>query len=62
MQLQTILNRVGRYKSFVYGSVRFAGNERSVLEVTVRERANSRSICSGCGRARPGYDRLPERR
>jgi transposase len=62
MQLQTILNRVERYKSFVYAAVRFAGAERSVLEVEVRERANSRPMCSGCGQAGPGYDRLPERR
>jgi transposase len=62
MQLQTILNRVERHKSFVYGTVRFAGAERSSLEVTVQERANGRPICSGCGQAGPGYDRLPERR
>jgi transposase len=62
MQLQTILNRVERHKSFVYGAVRFANVDRSALEVEVRERANGRPICSGCDQPGPGYDRLPQRR
>ena len=62
MQLKTILNRVERHKSFVYGAVRFCGTDASALEVEVQERANSRPICSACGQAAPGYDRLPERR
>jgi transposase len=53
---------VERHKSFVYGAVAFSDSERSTLEVTMHERANGRPICSGCGRAGPGYDRLPERR
>lgn len=32
------------------------------LEVAIRPRRRSRAICSGCGRKRPGYDRLPARR
>ena len=32
------------------------------MEVEVRPRRNSRAICSGCDRKRPGYDRLPARR
>lgn len=35
---------------------------RPTIEVQLEPRANSRAICSGCGRAGPGYDRLPERR
>src|SRR5713226_4212721 len=62
MQLKTILNRVERHKSFVYSAVRFGDGARSSLEVTVQERANGRPICSGCGEAGPGYDRLAERR
>jgi transposase len=62
MQLQTILNRVERQRGFVYDVVRFADAERSTLEATVRARAGSRPVCSGCGRKGPGYDRLPERR
>ena len=63
MQLQTILNHVEWYKSFVYESVRWSDTESKVsLEVEVRPRANSRPICSGCGQRGPGYDRLPSRR
>jgi transposase len=63
MRLQTILNRVGKYKSFVYGSGRF--EERSdglALVVPVRPRRRSRPECSGCGERGRVYDRLPERR
>jgi transposase len=63
MLLKTILNRVQWHKSFVYGAVRFVEQEtRVALEVEIRERANGQAACSGCGQARPGYDRLPQRR
>ena len=46
MHLKTILNRVERHKSFVYGEARFGDGDgegaRSVLEVAVHERANGR--------------------
>jgi transposase len=63
MQVQTILNCVEKYKSFVYKSVRFGENPKFLeLEVLIVPRANSRPICSGCRQTRPGYDRLPARR
>lgn len=63
MQLQTILNRVARHSSFVYGTPRWSDDPlRPTLEVPIRPRSNSRPICSGCSRRRPGYDRLKERR
>jgi transposase len=63
MQLKTILNRVEPFKSFVYGKAHWVeGTGRPTLEVAVHARKNGRAICSGCGRRRPGYDRLPERR
>ena len=63
MQLTTILNRVERNKSFVYGTPRWADNVlRPTLEVPIRPRANGRPVCSGCGKRRPGYDRLKPRR
>ncbi|MDN5872248.1 MAG: ISL3 family transposase, partial [Nitrococcus sp.] len=63
MQLKTILNRVQRFKSFVYTKARWAGSaEAAELEVEVVERANGQALCSGCTRHRPGYDRLPTRR
>ena len=63
MQLQTILNHVEKNKSFVYGNVRWM-NQSGLpeLEVMIIPRANSRPICSGCRRKRPGYDHLPPRR
>jgi transposase len=61
MQLKTILNRVERYKSFVYGEPRWADHARRIIEVPIEPRANGRPICSGCGKPRPGYDRLKPR-
>ena len=58
MQLKTILNRVERYKSFVFGDPRWANDARSTIEVPIHARANGRPICSGCRKPRPGYDRL----
>jgi transposase len=43
-------------------TTRFSGADRSALEVDVRERSNSRPMCSECGRRGPGYDRLAARR
>jgi len=63
MQVKTILNRVQKFKSFVYTTVRRVwSDEAPVLEVEVAERANGRPRCSGCRRPRAGYDRLPRRR
>jgi transposase len=63
MQVKTILNRLQKFKSFVYGAVRWLdGSAEPALEVEVLPRANSRPLCSVCKRAGPGYDRLPLRR
>ena len=63
MQVQTILNRVQRHQSFVYRQARFRDSDPGLaLDVAVEPRANGRPICSGCGKHRPGYDRLPSRR
>jgi transposase len=62
MQLQTILNRVTDYKSFVFGKVRWLEGESPVLEIELQPRANGRPVCSGCGKVRPGYDRSSEPR
>lgn len=60
MQLKTILNRVTDYKPFVVEESRLietaSGPE---IEITMRCRENGQAICSGCGKRRPGYDRLP---
>lgn len=63
MRIQTILNRVEKFKSFVYGRVRLEEDEGNpVVVVELQPRKNSRPLCSGCGRPGPVYDRLEERR
>lgn len=63
MQLKTILNHVQRHKSFVYQEARWSGVEgETAIEIPIEPRANGRAICSGCGVAAAGYDRLAERR
>jgi len=62
MQLKTILNRVQKFKSFVYGNVKWAESDGvSALLIEIIARAHSSPICSGCGRRRPGYDSLAPR-
>lgn len=63
MQLKTILNRVEKHKSFVYGKIRFGRKAgRLSLVVSVRPRRKSRPVCSGCGHRGRVYDRLAPRR
>ncbi len=63
MRIQTILNRVEKFKSFSYGRACLEQrNDGPALVVQVRPRKNSRPYCSGCGRRGPTYDRLDERR
>ena len=63
MQLQTILHRVQRHKSFVYRGAAFRdGATGLALDVTIEPRANGKPICSGCGQRHAGYDRLPRAR
>ena len=54
MQLKTVLNRVEKYKSFVFQEARWAAGDRVAIEFPIEPRANSRAICSGCGKAAPG--------
>ena len=63
MQLKTILNSLERHKSFVYQEARWVDAQiKTKIEIPIEPRANSRPICSGCGQAAPGYDRLQPRR
>src|SRR4051812_42919 len=62
MRIQTILNRVEKFKSFVYGEARLEERDGGPsLVVRVRPRKNGRPSCSGCGRPGPAYDRMEER-
>jgi transposase len=64
MQLKTILNRVQKFKSFIYGDVVWLDSNKDNLALLIQmlARANSKPICSGCGNPGPGYDTLPARR
>ena len=63
MRIQTILNRVEKFKSFVYGRVSLENRmDGFTLVIRVKPRKNSRVFCSSCGRPGPVYDHLTERR
>lgn len=62
MLIRTILNRVMKHKHFVYGDVRLLERgSQKILEIEITPRANSKPICSGCGKKRAGYDVLSSR-
>ena len=63
MHIKTILNRVQIFNCFVYGPGRWVEDaSEPTIEAELRPRANSRDLCSNCGRRRPGYDTPPVRR
>lgn len=63
MRIQTLLNHCHPLKSFVYTSCRMELCKASlVLVAKIRPRKNGKVLCSGCGNARPLYDRRDERR
>ncbi|SDE09897.1 hypothetical protein SAMN05661003_103272, partial [Desulfuromonas thiophila] len=62
MLIKTLLNKVERYKSFVYGAIcvmLIDGVEALVIDIEPRR--NSRPLCPGCGKRRGVYDRQPRR-
>lgn len=60
IQIKTLLNKVHRFKSFVYQSVRLSvKGEKMRIIADIIPRANARPRCSGCGKQSPGYDRIP---
>jgi len=62
MQLKTILNRVQKFKCFIYESIQLIEHTDGLrLEAKVKARRNSRPICSVCGKRGSGYDTLPTR-
>lgn len=64
MLLKTVLNRLYKFKSFVYGSCLLIEKESGLeLEVLIEARKNGQAVCSGCSYAGAGcYDRRPARR
>lgn len=61
MRLETILNFVHKFKSFVYKNARFLDGGKNI-EITVVPRKNSKPICSGCDKPCGCYDHTTERR
>lgn len=63
MHLNTILNLVQPHQGFVYSAacLRKQGG-RTVIEIEIRPRKRSKPVCSGCGKAGPGYDTLQVRK
>jgi transposase len=63
MRIQTILNRVEKFKSFVYSDAHIEEQACGpALVVQVLPRKNSLPYCSGCLRRGRPYDHLKERR
>ena len=63
MRIQTILNRVEKFKSFTYGKAQLVEHDGGpALVVQMVARKDSRPYCSGCLKQGRPYDRLEERR
>ena len=63
MLIKTILNKIHRFKSFVYTTVRFSNEgEEIIIEIGIKSRKNSTGICSQCGELGTCYDHLKTRR
>lgn len=64
MRLQTVLNHVQKFKSFVYDrdALEVAPDgSGAVIKVWIRPREGSDPVCSGCGASGPAYDHTTER-
>ena len=53
-------NRCHRFRSFVYQQAHFSADNKRI-EVAVRPRRGSATVCSRCHLTAPGYDQLAER-
>ena len=62
MLIKTLLNKVERFKSFVYGStsVQLVDGVEALI-IDIKPRRNSRPVCPKCGKRRNIYDRQPPR-
>ena len=62
MRIQTVLNRVQKYKSFVYGEIVISYHRgHPALTITIDPRVNSKPLCSRCGKRGTVYDHLASR-
>ena len=62
MLVKTLLNKIHRFKRFVYHSVtEIKMGDEDILEVLVLPRKNSKAHCSKCEKRAPLYDTRGER-
>jgi len=62
MLIKTLLNKVERFKSFVYGTTQVTlVNGAEALVIDIEPRRNSQPACPECGKRRSMYDRQPAR-
>jgi len=63
IHIKTLLNKLHPIKRFVYAKVEFEQvRGRAAIVAEIRPRKGSLARCSGCGKARPGYDRCAKAR
>src|SRR4051812_21482257 len=63
MRIPTILNRVEEFKPFAVGEASLEEHDDGpALVARMKPRKDGRPFRSSCGRRRPAYDRLKERR
>ena len=63
MQIKTILNRIQKYRGFVYGTVRLEAQMGGLaLTVDIAPHRRNRPRCAGCEQPGGVYDRLAPRR
>ncbi|GEM_PF-2288157 len=62
MLIKTLLNKVERFKLFVYGPVCvMLINGVETLVIDIEPRSNSRPVCPECDKRRNAYDRQSQR-
>lgn len=62
MLIKTLLNKVERFKSFIYDSISvMLVDGMEALVVDIKPRLNSQPICPECGKRGASYDRQPQR-
>ncbi len=63
MIIKTILNKVQKFKHFIYAKVELVDQcDKKIVEISVLPRKNSKAMCSECKMAAPLYDKLSFRR
>jgi len=62
MLIKTILNKIEKFKSFIYGKITLERmNGADSLIVEVKPRQNAKGTCPKCRKRKPTYDTQPVR-